>query len=247
MKKFSLLLAICLLHNCIPSAHATETNFDDSLLDAQVAEIMRTYNLDPATAESALAAIDVELVCEPNITEHTSNSNTRGTAPTDYTFTVTCYKRSNSSLIHMQWLLEANAKEWFPGPLDYASLEWDTAYASYYSSSGDSSISTVQGRDTGIVLFNLEDDKLSSGGYTYGTVRVDPIANGWMEFGSKFVHTYTSLFLSGTASASFGSSAEIKASGDYSLGLSHTMGFTLTVSSTTNEWKIWEDNAVNLT
>lgn len=247
MKKFSIFLAICLLLNCIPSAHATEAISNDSPLDAQVAEIMRTYHSDPTAAVSALDAIDIELVCEPNITHHYCNSNTRGTYPTDYTFTVTCYKRSNSSLIHMQWLLEANAKEWFPGPLDYVSLEWDTAYASYYSSSGDSSASTVQGRDTGIVLFNLEDNKLGSGDYSYGTVRVQPIANGWMAFGSKFTHTYTSLLVTGSASASFSPSAQIKASGDHSLGLSYTMGYTINISSTTNEWRIWSDDAVNLT
>lgn len=244
MKKLSVLLAFLLALSSVLQVSASESHENDVEYEAQVAAIMVSYVADPEAANKALEAIDTELLCEPTIVEY-GNSNQRKTSPSDYELTVSVFKRSNSDRYYLQWILLANTNEWFEGPLDYVSLEWDTAYASYYLSSAGGDGCTVQGRDAGIVLFNVEDDKMSSGDYVYGTVQVEPLQTGWMEFGSKYVHTYTSLFVSGSASYSYVTSASASAVGA-GLGLSYTKTYTVNVSTDTNQWQIWADNAVNI-
>ena len=246
MKKLTAFIMILVLLTSHPAAFATETAFNENEYEAQVARILKDYASDPEAAEAALLALDTELISEPVSVTYSQNPNSRGTSPTDYTLTVTSFKRSNSTVHYLQWILEVHTGELFPGPLDFVSMEWDTAYASYYASSGDGTASTVQGRDTGIVLFNLEDDNLSAGEYSYGTVRVEPVVDGWMEFGSKYVHTYTSLLLAGSASYSFQPSATLLANGIPALGLTYTKGYTVTIDAQTNQWQIWADNAVNI-
>lgn len=245
MKKRSVLLAILLAFCSVLQVSAAEIPMSDTEYEARVAEIMASYTDDPEAAKQALAELDTELVSEPTVVEGGSNSLVRGTSPSDYELTVSAYKRGNSERLYLQWMLTANASEWFPGPLDYVSLEWDTAFASYYLSSAGGDGCTVQGRETGIVLFNVEDDQLSSGDYVYGTVQVEPITGGWMEFGSKFVHTYTSLNVSGSASYAYVSSASASAVGG-SLGLSYTKTYTVNVDSETHQWQRWADNAVSV-
>lgn len=185
---------------------------------------------------------------EPKVTNYSVNGeiSTYGINPSDYSQSVYSFSRGNSTQQYLQWTINSNRTEVFSGPLDYVSIEWDTKYASYYSSSGDGSMTTVQGRNTGIVLFNVEESKLKSGTYTYGTVQVTPNGkSGWMNYGSKYVHTYTDLVGSGSASFEYKPSASLS-SGDFSLGLSYTFGFTVNISSHTNKWQIWADNAVKL-
>ena len=245
MKALSILMALALVFSCFTPITAAEVSMDDAEYEAQVAEILASYTDDPEAAKLALNNLDTILLSEPTIIEYTNNSNSRGTSPSDYELTVASTKRSNSNRIYLSCVLAVNAKEWYPGPLDFMSLEWDTAYGSYYLSVAGGTGCTVQGRDAGIVLFNIEDDKLSSGDYVYGTVQVEPIAAGWMEYGSKFVHTYTSFNVTGSASYSFTPSASISSTGG-SLGLSYTKTYSVTVSPTTSQWQLWADNAVNL-
>lgn len=208
---------------------------------------MSTYWNDPEAANAALAAIDTILIEEPTVEKHSVNNNgTWGINPTDYVLSVYSFKRGGSSIHYLQWMVESKRDEWYSGPLDYVSIEWDTAYASYYLSSGDDTYSTVQGRNTGIVLFNVQDGDLKKGNYAYGTVQVKPIKSGWLEFGSKYVHTYTGFAVTGTASYSFSPSASLSASGDISLGLTSTYGFTVSVTGHAQKWQIWSDNAVLL-
>ena len=107
-------------------------------------------------------------------------------------------------------------------------------------------MTTVQARSTGIVLFNIEDGKLDKGEYTFGTVQVLPTQSGEMEIGSKFVHTYTSLLLSGSASYSFAPSETINSTGEFTLGVTTNYGFTVSVGTMTNQWQIWADNTIEL-
>ena len=248
MKKIiSMLTVISILFGVFTcSASAATLDMTDKEYEAAVAEIMSNYQTDPDAAILALSQLDTTLIDEPQITEYYSEGKARGTSPSDYTHTVYSFKRGGSNVYYLQWSLTANKSEAFPGPLDYCSLEWDNSYASYYLSSGDDVMTTVQARNTGIVLFNVEDSDLDKGEYTYGTVQVTPTKSGWMEFGSKFVHTYTSLLVSGSASYSFAPSATLNSLGVATLGVSGNYGFTVNVSSTTNEWQIWTDNAVNL-
>lgn len=245
MKALSILVVLALVFSCLTPVAAVEIAMSDAEYEAQVAAILATYTNNPEAAKKALQKLGATLISAPSIVAYNTNSNVRGTSPSDYELSVASTKRSNSNRIYLTCLLIANTAEWFPGPLDYMSLEWDTAYGSYYSSSTSGKGCTVQGRDTGIVLFNIEDDKLSSGDYVYGTVQVEPISSGWMEYGSKFVHTYTSFNITGSASYSFTPSASISGVGG-SLGLSYTKTFSVNVSTSTNQWQMWTDNAVNI-
>lgn len=248
MKKFiSMLTAISILCGVLTcSVSAATPSMTDKEYEAAVAEIMSNYQADPDAAKLALSQLDTTLIGEPQITEYYSESVTRGTSPSDYTHTVYSFKRGGSKIYYLQWSLTANESESFPGPLDYCSLEWDNSYASYYLSSGDDVMTTVQAKNTGIVLFNVEDSDLDKGEYTYGTVQVTPKKSGWMEYGSKFVHTYTSLLVSGSATVSFSPSPSLSSQGESTLGVSGNFGFTVNVGSQTKQWQIWADNAVNL-
>lgn len=126
--------------------------------------------------------------------------------------------------------------------MDFVSIEWDTAHATYYSSSGDSTYSTVRGRSTGIVLFNLEDDKLKAGDSAIGTIQVTPIVAGTMEYGSKFTHTYTATETTSTASHQF----VVGITDPDSLNLSYTYTYTVTTNEVTRQWELWQDNAVTM-
>lgn len=248
MKKIiSIILIAVFMFGCNTIAFATESSIQDDEYEAAVAQIMSTYWADPDAAKEDLANLDTVLIEEPTVEEHyTNNGGMLGIQPTDYELSVYSFKRGNSRIYYLQWMIQSKRSEWFSGPLDYVSIEWDTGYASYYLSNGDGTYSTVQGKNTGIVLFNVQDGDLKNGEYTFGTVQVDPKKSGWLEFGSKYVHTYTSIVATGSASYSFAPSASISASGDFSLGLSSTYGFTVNVSGTTSKWQIWADNAVKL-
>lgn len=200
---------------------------------------MENYQKDPQAAKAALAQLDTVLIGEPQVTEHIPNGpQTRKINPSDYTFQVHSFKRGNSSNFYLQWQIVSKKTELLSGPLDFVSIEWDTHVASYYSSNGDSNMSTVQGKNTGIVLFNVEDNKLKNGKSTYGTVQVTPIKKATLNFGSKYVHTYTSFIFGGSASYSFSPSASLDAAGIPSLGLSYTYGFKVNVSSNTSQWQL---------
>lgn len=245
MKTLSVLIALILVFSCLVPVAPVQVFASDTEYEAQVAAILATYTSDPEAAKLALIKLDTTLLAEPSITAYNNSPKARGTSPSDYELLVASTKRSNSNRIYLSCVLIVNAKEWFPGPLDFMSLEWDTAYGKYYLSATGGGGCTVQGRDAGIVLFNIEDDKLSSGDHIYGTVQVEPISSGWMEYGSKFVHTYTSFNVSGSASYSFTPSASASGTGG-GLGLSYTKTYLVNVSSSTSQWQLWADNAVNL-
>ncbi len=246
MKKLAVVLGIILAFIIILTVGALNIQEKDAEYEPQVAEIMKDYASGPAAAREALASIGVELIGEPVTVEHFAGQSAGGSARPDYSLSVYGTRRSGSQSVYLQWILQANATDYFPGPLDYISLEWDTNRASYYSTYADGEISTVRGRSSGIVLFNIEDDKLNSGEYAYGTVQVEPLAEGWMDYGSKYVHTYTTFLFEGSASFAFGPSISISDSDGGSLGLSYTFGYTVSVGTNTSKWQIWADNAVNL-
>lgn len=245
IKVLSIFIALALVLSCLAPVTPVQVSASEAEYEAQVAAILASYNNDPEAAKLALKELDTILLSEPTIVEYSNNYNGHGTSPSDYELFVASTKRSNSNRIYLSCVLTVNAKEWYPGPLDFMSLEWDTAYGKYYSSATGGDGCTVQGRDAGIVLFNVEDDKLFSGDYIYGTVQVEPISSGWMEYGSKFVHTYTSFNVSGSASYSFTPSASVSGTGG-GLGLSYTKTYLVNVSSSTSQWQLWADNAVDL-
>lgn len=225
---------------------ATNTILSTATEDATVAEIMKNYQSNPEDAINQLEQLGIELINEPSIQEYYSPSLTRKTKPSDYTLSVYSYKKAGSTIYSLQYLLQANQTENMPGPLDYVSIEWDTKYASYYEFAADGTISTCKGRGTGIIIFNVEDDELFSGGSTYGTVRVTKIKSGGLDIGSKFTHTYATKSTTTTASTQFVNSASLGTESS-SLGLSYTQSYIVNTSTNVEQWDLWADNTITLT
>ena len=169
---------------------------------AKVSKIMVNYSKDKAAAKKELKKLGYELVSEPEVTtlnaRPTSEITPSFVSPSSFTLSVYSFKKAGQSLTSLQFTLQTSQKEYSPGPLDYVSLEYNQNLASYYTSAGDGNITTVQGRGTGIVTFNLEDSKLTSTNYTYGTVNILPRTPGsTLEYGSKYCHTYKTTSSSG--------------------------------------------------
>jgi hypothetical protein len=243
----SITIAVCILFStCVSLTVAATVTVAENSYEKQIFEIMSNYDTNPEQAILELESIDTVLVGKPVTIEHKHASKTKATQPTDYSLTVYCTKRISSTIYHLQWLLKANKTESKPGPIDFVGLEWDTKYASYYLSSGDGTYSTVAGRSTGLVMFNLQDSDLKAGKSSYGTVEVNKIKSGTMEYGVKFSHNFKKYLISGSATYSVSPSASVSASGDFSLGLSNTKSFTVSVSSALDYWNLWNDNAVNI-
>lgn len=248
MKKPVALLAILLIlggavHCTVNRPPASDYEYGTEYED-QVAEILATYTKDPISAMQELEALDTQLLSAPTAVEYPDAAGVEQ-APSDYELVVFAFQVKNTERIYLQWILTLNTDEKHPGPLDYAGLEWDTDYGAYYSSSAGGESCTLAGRGTGLVLFNVEDINLSAGNYIYGTVQVEPITAGRMEFGSKFIHTYTSPGISGSATVSFTPSASSAAEGG-SLGLPHTMSFAVDRKAGTRQRQIWADGGVDI-
>lgn len=75
------------------------------------------------------------------------------------------------------WRLDCAAAKENPGTLDAIHLTW--AGADYYRSEGDGVYSTVRGRDSKSVSFNVEDDHLPAGGSSCGAVYLQGTAHHW--------------------------------------------------------------------
>lgn len=250
MKKPAVLLAILLLLGGVlyvltsdtPTAEAPAEHVE---YEDQVAKILVSYTGDPITATQALAELDTELLSAPTAVTYPDSSSSAEAPPSAYALSVFSFRQHDSNRIYLQWILTVNTAEPYAGPLDYVGLEWDTEYGSYYLSAAGGTGCTLQGRDTGIVVFNVEDVKQSSGSYVYGTVQVEPIATGEMEFGSKFIHTYTSEGIVGDAYVSYIPSVSPSAMGG-SLGLPHTMSFSVDGNAVTNQRPFWADGVINI-
>ena len=84
------------------------------------------------------------------------------------------------------WRLDCEKAETAPATLDTLCLAWEGA--AYYSSEGDGTYSTVQGRQGQAVLFNVEDDHLASGESACGVVYLQDPAEAWTV---RLTHTFT--------------------------------------------------------
>lgn len=244
MKKiFALFLLLTFLSGCSCSSGIKENKSPAKNYENEVAKIMQIYPENPETAKTTLKALDTELITAPATNVYRQPD--KRSAEREYRLSVYSFRKADSDLIYLQWLLIPGDDKHFSGPLDYVSLEWDADYASYYASSGDETISTVQGRNTGIVLFNMEDNKLGKEKITYGTVQVTGKENETIPFGSKFTHTYAPFSISGSAPCSFAPSDTINENGEESLGLSHIMGYTVAEGRNIAKWVLWTESALN--
>ncbi len=240
-------LGVLMLLSCIMPAMAAESQeMNDEDFDMAVAEAMRDYDFDPEGTKDALAELDATLIGEPTKVEYSTSIDEgislMSTLPSNYNLEVYSIKRGNTSDYRLQWRLDCNKTETLPGGLDYVSIEWDTARASFNKFTKDSKYTSVKSRSTGIVLFNVEDANMTAGTWTIGTVYVTPIKSGTMRFGSKFTHTYTEFSNTGTSSASFG----ISANSEKSLQLSYTYTYTVTTTQNARAWDVWEETTVSM-
>ena len=122
----------------LPACSAAIMTDEEAYL-AAVAEIMERYQKDPEGVEEELLSMNTILLTEPEIVFYNDGEVvSRETLPTDYSLSVYSFKRGNQSAnYYLQWLLEVNATEWFPGPLDYVCFEWNEDIGAFYSASGD--------------------------------------------------------------------------------------------------------------
>lgn len=230
-------------------AYATAADLSDPEFQRLIVEIMLNYENDPQATRDELATLGIELLQEPSITHYTHNGNgiqPYGINPTDYDLSVYAVSQKTATNVHILWSVNSNRSEWFSGPLDFASIEYDSNVGSYKASDGDDAITTVQGKNTGVVVFNVEDSKLSKGTYAYGSVNVTVPRGKRLHFGCRYVHTYTSFLVSGSASYEFKPSTSVNFNGTGSLGLSYTMGMQVSVATNTSKWERWLDNWVSI-
>jgi hypothetical protein len=126
-----------------------------------------------------------------------------------------------------------------PATLDVLSIEWDPSYGAYYSSVVPSDGITTKKdgskRANGIYLFNVDDTKYSFDSYC--SVLVTANKSGWLNFGSKYTHTFTTYSTSATGAASFAYEGG---------GLTGGMSYKVTSQSNVSKWDLWEDNAVSI-
>ena len=248
-RTISMLLALIMLlctGSMIPFASANSLSEEEYL--SAVHEIMKHYAENPEWAVEQLALLDttlIQILLSDNLVypcEEVDRNN-----PSDYSMSVYCTSRGSSSLgytYYIMWSLTAKRTENNPGPIDHLSIEWDTQYGSYHSASYDGEYSTLCDRSTGVVVFNVEDDELVNGKTTTGSVRVNPVKSGRMEFGAKFIHSYNLFSPSaGSSTISFVPSANLSTG---SLQLEYTDTLTVSFSSTTDSWQRWEEGAATL-
>lgn len=219
-------------------ADATE----QTLLE-KVAEIMHNYNDDPPLANGKLEEIGFYLEGEPTAVTYTEENNARAYLPSNYTITLYHTTRGTNGLTHyLMWELDRTwAWEINSNPLDFISLEWDSTYASYYSSSSDGEITTKKSVANGIVLFNIEDIHFGDVDYAWGSVRVNRVQSGDMLYASKYVHTYNEYKGAGTVTANLNFDASLVANAIPSLTIQETRGFSVVLTGTVQSWELIED------
>ena len=155
-----------------------------------VSDIILTKNFDQA--KKILEENNISLLSIDN----KPKDSIKAISPNDYDILTYSYRINGSSDIYLQSTISSNRDEWFSGYLDVASIEWDTSYAIYKSSKSDNFISSVRDISkarNGIVLFNIQDKNLKKGTSTHIYVRVKPVKGGNLNFGTKYVHTYSNI------------------------------------------------------
>ncbi|MDU9694123.1 hypothetical protein O0Q50_23345 [Priestia aryabhattai] len=148
-------------------------------------------------------------------------------------------KRGGQDFYHIGVAWQNKEVEKNPATLDVVSIEWDPKYGKFYtaSSTGDGITTKRDGsnRDKGIYLFNVNDSKKKFD--SYATVQVTRKKAGWLEYGAKYTHTYSTKSKSTTGQAGI----------NFNKGGS-SGGYSYSVTKTTNisSWPRYDENAVNI-
>lgn len=135
------------------SSNYSVTNEIEMKISKYVSDIILTKNFDQA--KKILEENNISLLSIDN----KPKDSIKVISPNDYDILTYSYRINGSSDIYLQSTISSNRDEWFSGPLDVASIEWDTSYAIYKSSKSDNFISSVRDISkarNGIVLFNIQ-------------------------------------------------------------------------------------------
>lgn len=160
--------------------------------------------------------------------------------PSDIELSVYSSKRALDSYWYLTSSWDYASYESKPATLDIVSIEWDPEYGEYYSSSVPSDRITTKKDgskrlDGGIYLFNVDDGYLSFDSYC--SVQVTPKKSGWLNYGSKYTHTYTTSSTSATGEADFRFD---------STGPSGGITYSVEKQYNVSDWEKYEDNAVSV-
>ncbi|QJX80219.1 hypothetical protein [Priestia megaterium] len=161
------------------------------------------------------------------------------TDPARIKLTVYSAKRGGQNYYHLGVSWISKDFETKPATLDVVSLEWNPKYGKFYTASAaPGGVTTKRDGskyDKGIYLFNVNDSKLIFD--SYATVQVTKKKAGWLEYGAKYTHTYstTSKTTTGQAGIGFDSTGP---NGGYS--------YSVTKTTNVSSWPKYDENAVKL-
>lgn len=144
------------------------------------------------------------------------------TSEGDYTLTVYATKKSGSVDYSIISAVDFHATEFRPAYADALSVEWNPNDLDYYSYAvGDYvSLRDYDMRDQGVMVFNVDDNYVKAGSYTYASVHVVPKDYNfgtWTDIASKFIHTFNSTEFTWSGTGNLG----------YESGLAGGLTFTL--------------------
>lgn len=175
------------------------------------------------------------------ISRNEMSNNSRASVSTDATLSVYSSKRAGSAYYYLTACVTAKkdlaadcATE------DIISIEWDPARASYYSKSATTNTTYMDGsqRNNGVLLFNVQDANMHIGDTAICSAVVKPNGSGWLDYASKYIHTYSKTSYSWTIGGNV----------NYSQNNGLAGGATFSVSGTAENysWQIYEDNSVSI-
>lgn len=208
----------------------SDKDFDRFIVDYLVKED------DKKVAKEKLAQLDVQ-ISEPKA----GTIQPLSLEAWDLDLSVTAAKRGGESFWRLIAYYTPNGLETYPASYDALSVTWDPSQASYYSysvsSSTNSSLKNYSQKNNGIIVFNVYDKKFVYGNTYYDAAYVTPkISSEWLDFGAKYVHTYTTYSTTVTLNPAI--------SYTYPGLVSGSMDFTLTLAQQESSWDKADTNAI---
>jgi hypothetical protein len=163
-------------------------------------------------------------------------------SPTKATIKTTIAKVANQSTYRIYTYVTLRETESDPGALDLLSIEWDPNVATYSKNDHDSYYTSyMDGSQSskGIIIFNIDDNILTSGGgnLAYGSVYVTPKKSATLKTYSKYIHTYSKNSITWTigGNITYGTG-----------GLAGGSTFSLTGTTVPDNWQIAADGSINV-
>lgn len=188
--------------------------------------------------QSEFSKADVEI-----FTPSSNQATTRASISSDATLTLYGVKRGGEGYYHLTAQVVANKSLASScGTEDIISVEWNTKQATYYSNNAGTNTTYMDGskRSKGIILFNLQDSKMTKGKSAHCTALVTPKSGKKkIDFASKYIHTYNKT----NYTWSIGGNVKYKATDK---NWSGGMTFKVTGTAKENKWQLYYDNTLYL-